>query len=32
MNYARTNVWRGEAENYWHDVMSGLKCLLESAV
>jgi len=26
------NVWRGEAENYWHDAMCRLRFFLRSAV
>jgi len=32
MNYALANVWRVEAENYWHDAMSRLWFLLGLAV
>jgi len=32
MNYVLVNVWRREAENYWHDEMNRLRFLLGSAV
>ena len=32
MNHILVNVWRREAENYWHDEMNRLRFLLGSAV
>jgi len=32
MNFVLANVWRGEAENYWHDAMKRPRFLRGSAV